>query len=103
MKNEGLSRGCADSVLIDGRAMESLLMKPGAAALAWMMNATRAEAVFRIHMAYLEAGAHNHRDQTRLERPEQTERVRLGDGSRNSITVGVQSRARGAEAAKHEV
>src|SRR6202158_5640555 len=59
MKIEEFEQRLRDSVLIADGAMGSLLHETlGPQRCMDELNATRAEAVFRIHMAYLEAGAH---------------------------------------------
>ena len=59
MKIEEFEQRLRDSVLIADGAMGSLLYETlGPQRCVDELNATRAEEVFRIHMAYLEAGAH---------------------------------------------
>ena len=59
MKIEELEQRLRDSVLIADGAMGSLLYETlGPQRCVDELNATRAEEVFRIHMAYLDAGAH---------------------------------------------
>ena len=59
MKIEEFDQRLRDSVLIADGAMGSLLYETlGPQRCMDELNATRAEEVFRIHMAYLEAGAH---------------------------------------------
>ena len=59
MKIEEFEQRLRDSVLIADGAMGSLLYETlGPQRCMDELNATRAEEVFRIHMAYLEAGAH---------------------------------------------
>ncbi len=59
MKNEEFEQRLRDSVLIADGAMGSLLYETlGPQRCVDELNATRAEEVFRIHMAYLDAGAH---------------------------------------------
>jgi methionine synthase / methylenetetrahydrofolate reductase (NADH) len=59
MKIEEFQQRLRDSVLIADGAMGSLLYETlGPQRCVDELNATRAEEVFRIHMAYLEAGAH---------------------------------------------
>jgi methionine synthase I (cobalamin-dependent)/5,10-methylenetetrahydrofolate reductase len=59
MRIEDFEQRLRDSVLISDGAMGSLLYETlGPQRNIEELNATRAEAVFRIHMAYLEAGAH---------------------------------------------
>src|SRR6202165_6337363 len=59
MKIEDFEQRLHDSVLIADGAMGSLLYETlGPQRCMDELNATRAEEVFRIHMAYLEAGAH---------------------------------------------
>jgi methionine synthase / methylenetetrahydrofolate reductase (NADH) len=59
MKIEDFEQRLRDAVLIADGAMGSLLHETlGPQRCMDELNATRAEAVFRIHMAYLEAGAH---------------------------------------------
>ena len=59
MRIEEFQERLRDSVLIADGAMGSLLYESlGAQRCVDELNATRAEEVFRVHMAYLEAGAH---------------------------------------------
>jgi methionine synthase / methylenetetrahydrofolate reductase (NADH) len=59
MRIDEFQQRLRDSVLIADGAMGSLLYEAiGAQRCVDELNATRAEEVFRIHMAYLEAGAH---------------------------------------------
>src|SRR5271165_3251593 len=59
MKIEEFEQRLRDSVLIADGAMGSLLHETlGPQRCMDELNATRAEAVFRIHMAYLDAGSH---------------------------------------------
>src|SRR5215469_16232921 len=59
MKIEEFQQRLRDSVLIADGAMGSLLYENrGPQRCVDELNATRAEEVFRVHMAYLEAGAH---------------------------------------------
>src|SRR5450631_846396 len=59
MRIEEFQERLRDSVLIADGAMGSLLYESlGAQRCVDELNATRAEEVFRIHMSYLEAGAH---------------------------------------------
>src|SRR6201998_2935381 len=59
MKIEEFQQRLRDSVLIADGAMGSLLYETlGPQRCVDELNATRAEEVFRVHMAYLEAGAH---------------------------------------------
>src|SRR5216683_2823802 len=59
MRIDEFQQRLRDSVLIADGAMGSLLYESlGAQRCVDELNATRAEEVFRVHMAYLEAGAH---------------------------------------------
>src|SRR5260370_14290509 len=59
MRIDEFQQRLRDSVLIADGAMGSLLYETlGPQRCVDELNATRAEEVFRIHMAYLEAGAH---------------------------------------------
>ena len=59
MRIEEFQQRLRDSVLVADGAMGSLLYETlGPQRCVDELNATRAEEVFRVHMAYLEAGAH---------------------------------------------
>ncbi len=93
-----------DSVLIADGAMGSLLHETlGPQRCMDELNATRAEAVFRIHMAYLEAGAHIIETNTFGANRNKLSAFGLEDRVAEFNHRGVKVAREAREAAKHEV
>src|SRR6202158_2342281 len=93
-----------DSVLIADGAMGSLLYETlGPQRCVHELNATRAEEVFRIHMAYLEAGAHIIETNTFGANRNKLSAFGLEDRVTEFNHRGVKIAREAREAAKHEV
>ncbi len=97
MRIEEFQQRLRDSVLIADGAMGSLLYETlGPQRCVDELNATRAEEVFRIHMAYLEAGAHIIETNTFGANRNKLERVWPGRPRRRIQSSRRENRARGA-------
>src|SRR6266403_989995 len=104
MKIEEFEQRLRDSVLIADGAMGSLLHETlGPQRCMDELNATRAEAVFRIHMAYLEAGAHIIETNTFGANRNKLSSFGLEDRVAEFNHRGVKVAREAREAAKHEV
>src|ERR1700676_3406162 len=104
MKIEEFEQRLRDSVLIADGAMGSLLHETlGPQRCMDELNATRAEAVFRIHMAYLEAGAHVIETNTFGANRNKLSAFGLEDRVAELNHRGVKVAREAREAAKHEV
>src|SRR6266436_3938922 len=104
MKIEEFEQRLRDSVLIADGAMGSLLHETlGPQRCMDELNATRAEAVFRIHMAYLEAGAHIIETNTFGANRNKLSALGLEDRVAELNSRGVKIAREAREAAKHEV
>ncbi len=104
MKIEEFEQRLRDSVLIADGAMGSLLHETlGPQRCMDELNATRAEAVFRIHMAYLEAGAHIIETNTFGANRNKLGAFGLEDRVAEFNHRGVKVAREAREAAKHEV
>jgi methionine synthase I (cobalamin-dependent) len=104
MKIEEFEQRLRDSVLIADGAMGSLLHETlGPQRCMDELNATRAEAVFRIHMAYLEAGAHIIETNTFGANRNKLSAFGLEDRVAELNHRGVKVAREAREAAKHEV
>src|SRR6266403_2198334 len=104
MKIEEFEQRLRDSVLIADGAMGSLLHETlGPQRCMDELNATRAEAVFRIHMSYLEAGAHIIETNTFGANRNKLSAFGLEDRVAEFNHRGVKVAREAREAAKHEV
>src|ERR1700732_1173016 len=104
MKIEEFEQRLRDSVLIADGAMGSLLHETlGPQRCMDELNATRAEAVFRIHMAYLEAGSHIIETNTFGANRNKLSAIGLEDRVAELNHRGVKIAREAREAAKHEV
>src|SRR5260370_11627063 len=104
MKIEEFEQRLRDSVLIADGAMGSLLHETlGPQRCMDELNATRAEAVFRIHMAYLEAGAHIIETNTFGANRNKLSAFGLEDRVSEFNHRGVKIAREAREAARHEV
>ncbi len=104
MKIEEFEQRLRDSVLVADGAMGSLLHETlGPQRCMDELNATRAEAVFRIHMAYLEAGAHIIETNTFGANRNKLSAFGLEDRVTELNHRGVKVAREAREAAKHEV
>src|SRR6202140_4300850 len=104
MKIEEFEQRLRDSVLIADGAMGSLLHETlGPQRCMDELNATRAEAVFRIHMSYLEAGAHIIETNTFGANRNKLSAFGLEDRVTELNHRGVKVAREAWEAAKHEV
>src|SRR3981081_3536924 len=104
MKIEEFEQRLRDSVLIADGAMGSLLHETlGPQRCMDELNRTRAEAVFRIHMAYLEAGAHIIETNTFGANRNKLSAFGLEDRVAEFNHRGVKVAREAREAAKHEV
>src|SRR5882672_6683214 len=104
MKIEEFEQRLHDSVLVADGAMGSLLHETlGPQRCMDELNATRAEAVFRIHMAYLEAGAHIIETNTFGANRNKLSAFGLEDRVAEFNHRGVKVAREAREAAKHEV
>src|ERR1700680_3166080 len=104
MKIEEFEQRLRESVLIADGAMGSLLHETlGPQRCMDELNATRAEAVFRIHMAYLEAGAHIIETNTFGANRNKLAAFGLEDRVAELNHRGVKIAREAREAAKHEV
>ncbi len=104
MRIEEFEQRLRDSVLITDGAMGSLLYETlGPQRNIEELNATRAEAVFRIHMAYLEAGAHiietNTFGANRMKLSAAGLEERVAELNHRGVKIAREAR----EAAKHDV
>jgi methionine synthase I (cobalamin-dependent)/5,10-methylenetetrahydrofolate reductase len=104
MKIEEFEQRLRHSVLVADGAMGSLLHETlGPQRCMDELNATRAEAVFRIHMAYLEAGAHIIETNTFGANRNKLSAFGLEDRVTELNHRGVKVAREAREAAKHEV
>ena len=104
MKIEEFEQRLRDSVLIADGAMGSLLYETrGPQRCLDELNATRAEAVFRIHISYLEAGAHIIETNTFGANRNKLGAFGLEDRTAEFNHRGVKIAREAREAAKHEV
>ena len=104
MKIEEFEQRLRDAVLVADGAMGSLLHETlGPQRCMDELNATRAEAVFRIHMAYLEAGAHIIETNTFGANRNKLSAFGLEDRVTELNHRGVKVAREAREAAKHEV
>ena len=104
MKIEEFEQRLRDSVLIADGAMGSLLYETlGPQRCVDELNATRAEEVFRIHMAYLEAGAHIIETNTFGANRNKLSAFGLEERVAEFNHRGVKIAREAREAAKHEV
>src|SRR5216684_6251047 len=104
MKIEEFEQRLRDSVLVADGAMGSLLHETlGPQRCMDELNATRAEAVFRIHMSYLEAGAHIIETNTFGANRNKLSAFGLEDRVAELNHRGVKVAREAREAAKHEV
>jgi homocysteine S-methyltransferase len=104
MKIEEFEQRLRDSVLIADGAMGSLLYETlGPQRCMDELNATRAEEVFRIHMAYLEAGAHIIETNTFGANRNKLSAFGLEDRVAELNHRGVKIAREAREAAKHDV
>src|SRR3984893_14860437 len=104
MKIEEFEQRLRHSVLVADGAMGSLLHETlGPQRCMDELNATRAEAVFRIHMAYLEAGAHIIETNTFGANRNKLSAFGLEDRVAELNHRGVKIAREAREAAKHEV
>jgi methionine synthase I (cobalamin-dependent)/5,10-methylenetetrahydrofolate reductase len=104
MKIEDFEQRLRDSVLIADGAMGTMLYEAlGPQRCTDELNATRAEAVFRIHMAYLDAGAHIIETNTFGANRNKLAAVGLEDRVAELNHRGVKIAREAREAAKHEV
>jgi methionine synthase I (cobalamin-dependent)/5,10-methylenetetrahydrofolate reductase len=104
MKIEDFEQRLRDSVLIADGAMGSLLYEMlGPQRNIEELNATRSEAVFRIHMAYLEAGAHIIETNTFGANRNKLSAIGMEDRVAELNHRGVKIAREAREAAKHEV
>src|SRR5580658_10564903 len=104
MKIEEFEQRLRDSVLIADGAMGSLLYETlGPQRCMDELNATRAEEVFRIHMSYLEAGAHIIETNTFGANRNKLSAFGLEDRVTEFNHRGVKIAREAREAAKHEV
>ena len=104
MKIDDFEQRLRDSVLIADGAMGSLLYETlGPQRNIEELNATRAEAVFRIHMAYLEAGAHIIETNTFGANRNKLSAIGMEDRVAELNHRGVKIAREAREAAKHDV
>ncbi len=104
MKIEEFEQRLRDSVLIADGAMGSLLYETlGPQRCMDELNATRAEEVFRIHMAYIEAGAHIIETNTFGANRNKLSAFGLEDRVAEFNHRGVKIAREAREAAKHDV
>src|ERR1700746_900021 len=104
MRIEEFQQRLRDSVLIADGAMGSLLYETvGPLRCVDELNATRAEEVFRVHMAYLEAGAHIIETNTFGANRNKLSAFGLEDRVTELNHRGVKIAREAREAAKHEV
>jgi len=104
MRIEEFQQRLRESVLIADGAMGSLLYETlGSLRCVDELNATRAEEVFRIHMAYLEAGAHIIETNTFGANRNKLSALGLEDRVTEFNHRGVKIAREAREAAKHEV
>ncbi len=104
MKIEDFDQRLRESVLIADGAMGSMLYEVlGPQRSTDELNATRAEAVFRIHMSYLEAGAHIIETNTFGANRHKLGAVGLEDRVAELNHRGVKIAREAREAAKHDV
>src|ERR1700720_3744445 len=104
MRIDEFQQRLRDSVLIADGAMGSLLYETlGPQRCVDELNATRAEEVFRIHMAYLEAGAHIIETNTFGANRNKLSAFGLEDRVTELNHRGVKVAREAREAAKHEV
>src|SRR5579862_5608939 len=104
MKIEEFEQRLRDSVLIADGAMGSLLYETlGPQRCMDELNATRAEEVFRIHMAYLDAGAHIIETNTFGANRNKLSAFGLEDRVAELNHRGVKIAREAREAAKHDV
>src|SRR5713226_8309838 len=104
MKIEDFEKTLHDSVVVADGAMGSLLYETlGPQRSMDELNATRAEEVFRIHMAYLEAGAHIIETNTFGANRNKLSALGLEDRVTELNHRGVKIVREAREAAKHEV
>src|ERR1700680_331466 len=104
MKIEEFEQRLRHSVLVADGAMGSLLHETlGPQRCMDELNATRAEAVFRIHMAYLEAGAHIIETNTFGANRNKLSAFGLEDRVTELNHRGVKIAREAREAARHEV
>src|SRR5882672_8190000 len=104
MKIEEFEQRLRDSVLIADGAMGSLLYETlGPQRCIDELNATKAEEVFRIHMAYLEAGAHIIETNTFGANRNKLSAFGLEDRVAEFNHRGVKIAREAREAAKHDV
>src|SRR5450631_2697212 len=104
MRIEEFQERLRDSVLIADGAMGSLLYESlGAQRCVDELNATRAEEVFRVHMAYLEAGAHIIETNTFGANRNKLSAFGLEDRVTEFNHRGVKIAREAREAARHEV
>src|SRR5258707_4925548 len=103
MRIDEFQQRLRDSVLIADGAMGSLLYETlGAQRCVDELNATRAEEVFRVHMAYLEAGAHIIETNTFGANRNKLSAFGLEDRVTELNHRGVKIAREAREAAKHE-
>src|SRR6202790_5288690 len=104
MKIEEFEQRLRHSVLVADGVMGSLLHETlGPQRCMDELNATRAEAVFRIHMSYLEAGAHIIETNTFGANRNKLAGIGLEDRVAEFNHRGVKSAREAREAAKHDV
>jgi methionine synthase I (cobalamin-dependent) len=104
MRIDEFQQRLRDSVLIADGAMGSLLYETvGPLRCVDELNATRAEEVFRIHMAYLEAGAHIIETNTFGANRNKLSAFGLEDRVTEFNHRGVKIAREAREAARHEV
>ncbi len=104
MKTEEFEQRLRESVLIADGAMGSLLYETlGAQRCVDELNSTRAEEVFRIHMAYLEAGAHIIETNTFGANRNKLSALGLEDKVAEFNHRGVKIAREAREAARHDV
>src|SRR5580693_7864659 len=104
MRIDELKQRLRDSVLIADGAMGSILYETlGPQRCVDELNATRAEEVFRVHMAYLEAGAHIIETNTFGANRNKLAAFGLDERVTELNHRGVKIAREAREAAKHEV
>src|SRR5271169_3098032 len=104
MKIEEFEQRLRDRVLIADGAMGSLLYETlGPQRCVDELNATRAEEVFRVHMAYLEAGAHILETNTFGANRNKLAAIGLEERVAELNHRGVKIAREAREAAKHDV
>src|SRR4029077_15258801 len=104
MRIDEFQQRLRDSVLIADGATGSLLYETlGAQRCVDELNATRAEEVFRVHMAYLEAGAHIIETNTFGANRNKLSAFGLEDRVAELNHRGVKVAREAREAAKHEI